>query len=234
MVVAAEKAELERRVDRLGRMLLCSRIREGRGPQQSESVLSRGFVRSASLDSGVRHVGSGHGINAAASMSFVAHVSSRTCSSVPLATVKCRCSMGADKGVQHRENRTTFAAILCEPASGVDSTQGHAPQMTRERLLGGSPLALQQPASGAQPGGNDALTPCSRRVAGPEATSCSKGAQRWLSCTKQGTSECLQKQNDFRKNHSSFKTNLSILDKRMCAGCTVTGATHISVVQDSD
>ena len=54
-VAFAEKAELERRVERLGRMLLCSRIREGRGPQQQpEATASRGSMRSASLDSGVR------------------------------------------------------------------------------------------------------------------------------------------------------------------------------------
>ena len=38
-------------------MLLCSRIREGRGPQhqwQNTTPQSRGSVRSASLDSGVR------------------------------------------------------------------------------------------------------------------------------------------------------------------------------------
>ncbi len=47
--------------------------------------------------------------------------------------------------------------------------------MTRERLLGGSPLALQLP-SATQPGG-DALTPCSRKVTGPEAASCSRGVR---------------------------------------------------------
>ena len=143
-------------------------------------------------------------------MFFVACIGSKTCSPVPPATVECPYSKEAARAVRQGGHRLTFAASLWlrAPASGTNLIHCVAPQMTRDRLLGASPLALQQLASAAQPGSSDALTPCSRKVAGPEAASCSKGAQRWLSC--------------------SLTLMRTLDDKRACAGCTVTGAAHFS------